>query len=146
MRTVVYRVPGYLSNKSLEFIKGLEDAGWQENIIRQLRIDIPRFESSSIKRNFNTALLVFQNKPHDALIPFLKDLNLHIKQLEDASLLEELRSKVSLSGKDSIAAAELLLRMDGEDGLEEKEEGSGNTTINFNVKEPRSKVKITNGK
>lgn len=108
MNSVIYRVPGYPSTKSLLYLEALEANGWPDEVIARLREDLPRFESASIRDDFEQAMEVFVLQPHKDHLPFLQELNRYIKAITRATRNEELQRKATTGDKDSIAANTLL--------------------------------------
>jgi hypothetical protein len=141
--SLVYRVPGSLSGKSLRYIDQMMALGYPEEQIDIYKTDFCRFESASVMGSFETALNACIYKIPEGHYPFLRELHEHIKALSCAERGEELLRKASTSDKESIAANTLLSRPDG--GFEEGEGASAQAVINFNVKDPKKEVKVTRG-
>jgi len=148
MQRPVFRVPGQCSGKSLKYISDLTEAGWPSDVLESLTTELPRFEAASTTKSYEESLLVFMEPPHELHTPFLKSLNIFIHALDSATRTQELQIKATSDHKDSIVASELLARITGQ--LPEQgtnEEGSNSkTTIQFNVKPAKAKVKVTKGK
>lgn len=106
-----YRISGYPSGRSLNYLKALTAAGWPPHIVEDLKLDIPRFESASVLYDFESSLKACTLNIDKVHHPFLQDLNEHIKMSSRAEINEELRRKATCNDKDSIAASALLSGM-----------------------------------
>lgn len=111
----VYRVPGFLSTRSLNYLEGLRKNGWPEDQIDHLKTDLVRFESASVMDDIEEAKLCFIFDHHPTHESYFQKLNAHIKALTRAQRYEELQRKAQTNSKDSIAANLLLARAEGRD-------------------------------
>lgn len=133
MAAYKYRTSGHMSGKSLKYIAALELAGWQPAALEAFIFDLPRFESSSIKRDFDRSMLTFMEPPDALHLPFLKTLNIYIRAIDDASRLEQLQSQALEGGKESLPANEILMRMSGDEEFDVTENKDGSTKVKLVV-------------
>jgi len=148
MSSLIYRAAGFLSGKSLIYIDQLENAGWDPTYLESFATDLIRFESASVKRGYDEALLTFMPPPHEVHTPYLTGLNAYIRAISDAAVIDTLQgiaTDTKVSNKDGMAARSMLLHFDAGDIIPTTEI-DGKTVINFNVKPAKGEVKVTHGK
>ena len=139
---VLYRVPGFLSPRSVQYLDNLLMAGWREDQFARFKEDLPRFESASIKMPYEEALESMVNVPDEAHGPFLQGLNSHIRAVARAERLEELQRKAKTNDKESMAAQTMLNAIDPvtTDG-----ENLQTASIHFHVQDAKNEVQVTRG-
>ena len=143
MADVIYRIPGFLSTRSTQYIESLIIAGWREDQIARFKIDLPRFESASIEHDFEDSIKAMPVKPDEAHYPFLKELHEHIKIVCASERSEELQRKAVTKDKDSMAANFLLAKVSQ---TEMATDIKKTAAIHFHVKDAKSEVQVTRGK
>lgn len=150
MSDVIYRVPGFMSTKSVQYIEALTVAGWPEWAVDRLKHDLPIFESLSVVQEYDEARagMVYEHDP--AHEPFLKNLNHHIRTLSYAERIEDLQRKATRESKDSMAAHEMFLRLTGRGAEGEEGDSTGKSkkaaNISFLVRKPKTEIQVTRGK
>jgi len=85
-----YRRAGHLTNLSEHLLNEMKVKGWDADYLRSFKFGLRAFESSSIIRSFDNALLTFRDRPPSCLFPHLKRINVYVRAICDAQRAEAL--------------------------------------------------------
>lgn len=149
MTDVVYRVPGFMSPRSVQYTEALVAAGWPDYAVENLKNDLPRFESYSLYYSFEDCLKGLVYRHDEAHYPFLEELCEHIKMVAAGERLEELQRKAKTNDKDSMAAQQLWAQLHPGYVVNENGEAAPqkkSAEIHFHVKEAKTDIQVTRGK